>query len=148
MKRNIRALFIVVGCLVLAADVATLGYAFTRGGGTHMPRYPGRIAVRDGCGLEHMFFDGSDQRMLCLQDVFDAVSVSRNGEKLAWDTKGNAILVTGVDAANPVKAPVPGRTRCRALRQTAKRLPFFIRRATTASTTSGSRRRRSRTPGR
>jgi WD40-like Beta Propeller Repeat len=45
-----------------------------------MPRHPGRIAVRDGCGL---------------------------GEKLAWNTKSNAILVSGVDAFNPITAPVP-----------------------------------------
>jgi Tol biopolymer transport system component len=72
-----------------------------------MSRHPGRIAVRDGCGLEHMFFDGSDRRMLCLEDVFDSASFSRNGEKLAWDTKSIAILVSGVDAFNPITAPVP-----------------------------------------
>jgi Tol biopolymer transport system component len=107
MKRNLRALIIVVGCIVLAADVATLSYAFTRGGGPHLPRYPGRIAVRDGCGLRHMFFDGSDQRTLCLQDVFDEVSVSRNGEKLAWDTKGSAIMAAAPDGFDPVALPVP-----------------------------------------
>ena len=42
-----------------------------------------------------MWADATDKRMLCLQDVFDQVSVSRNGEKLAWDTKGGmAILVS------------------------------------------------------
>ena len=55
-----------------------------------------------------MFFDGSDQKVMCLQDVFDTVSVSRNGDKLAWDTKsGNAIMVSGVDGTSPVNAPVP-----------------------------------------
>ena len=88
MNRRLRILIIVVACVVLAFVVATLGYAFTRGDGPHKPRYPGRLAVRDGCGLRNMFFDARDQRMMCLQDVFDTVSVSRNGDKLAWDTTG------------------------------------------------------------
>jgi Tol biopolymer transport system component len=55
-----------------------------------------------------MFFDASDQRMMCLQDVFDTVSVSRNGDKLAWDTTGGqSILVSGVDGQAPVNVPVP-----------------------------------------
>lgn len=108
MSRRARILVIVAGLVVLAAVAAALGYAFTRGDGPHKPRYPGRIAVRDGCGLRHMFFDASDQRVLCLPDVFDTVSVSRNGDKLAWDTKsGTAIVVAGADASNPVNAPVP-----------------------------------------
>jgi Tol biopolymer transport system component len=108
MSRHLRTLIIVAGCLVLALDIATLGYAFTRGGGPHMPRYPGRIAVRDGCGVEHMFFDGDDRKMMCLQDIFDELSVSRNGEKLAWDTRqASAIMVAGVDGENAVNAPLP-----------------------------------------
>jgi Tol biopolymer transport system component len=108
MNRRARILVVVAGLIVLAAVVAALGFAFTRGGGSHKPRYPGRIAVRDGCGLRHMFFDASDQRLMCLQDVFDTVSVSRNGDKLAWDTKnGSAIMVSGVDGTSPINAPVP-----------------------------------------
>src|SRR4029079_19118632 len=57
MRRRLRTLILVAGCLVLALDVATLGYAFTRGGGAHLPKYPGLIAVRAGCGVQHMFFD-------------------------------------------------------------------------------------------
>jgi len=108
MRRHLRTLILVAGCLVLALDVATLGYAFTRGGGAHLPKYPGLIAVRAGCGVQHMFFDGTDKKTMCLQGVFDEVSVSRNGEKLAWDTKaGVAIFVSDVDGANPVNAQVP-----------------------------------------
>lgn len=108
MSRRARILVIVAGLVVLAAVAAALGFAFTRGDETHNPRYPGRIAVRAGCGLRHMFFDASDQKTMCLQDVFDTVSVSRNGEKLAWDTKsGNAILVSGVDGFDPANASVP-----------------------------------------
>jgi Tol biopolymer transport system component len=106
MNRRVRLLAITAGLVVLAA--AVLGFAFTRDDGPHKPRYPGRIAVRAGCGLRHMFFDASDQKMMCLQDVFDTVSVSRNGDKLAWDTKnGSAIMVSGVDGANPVSAQLP-----------------------------------------
>ena len=108
MTRHLRTLILVAGCLVMLLVVATLGYAFTRTGGPHMPRYPGLIAVRAGCGVQHMFFDGTDKKMLCLQDVFDEVSVSRNGEKLAWDTKGGTeILVSGVDGFAPANAPLP-----------------------------------------
>jgi dipeptidyl aminopeptidase/acylaminoacyl peptidase len=108
MSRHLRALILVAGCLVLALDVAVLGYAFTRGGGMHLPKFPGRIAVRSGCGVQHMYVDGTDKRMMCLRDIFDELSVSRNGEKLAWDTKGgSAIFVSGVDGANPVKAQLP-----------------------------------------
>ncbi len=108
MRRHLRTIILVAGCLVLLLDVAVLGYAFTRGGGLHLPRFTGRIAVRDGCGVQHMWADATDKRMLCLQDAFDQVSVSRNGEKLAWDTKGgHAILVSGVDGANPINAPLP-----------------------------------------
>ena len=108
MSRHLRTLIIVAGCLVLALDVVALGYAFTRGGDAPLPKYPGRIAVRDGCGVQHMFFDGTDKQELCLQGIFDDLSVSRNGEKLAWDTKdGNAILVSGVDGSNPINAPLP-----------------------------------------
>jgi dipeptidyl aminopeptidase/acylaminoacyl peptidase len=107
MNRRFRILIIVVACIVLAFVVATLGYAFTRGG-AHEPRYPGRLAVLDGCGVKHMFFDGSDQRMLCLPGVFDTISVSRNGDNLAWDTKdGQSILVSGVNGFNPVNLQVP-----------------------------------------
>jgi Tol biopolymer transport system component len=108
VSRRARILVIVAGLVVLAAVAAALGFAFTRGDETHNPRYPGRIAVRAGCGLRHMFFDASDQKTMCLQDVFDTVSVSRNGDKLAWDTKsGNAILVSGVDGFDPANASVP-----------------------------------------
>ena len=108
MSRNSRLIIVIALVVVLAADLAALGYAFTRGGGEHLPRYPGRIAVRAGCGLEHMFFDGKDKKTMCLQDVFDDVSVSRNGKALAWDTRrGDAILVAGVDGANPASISVP-----------------------------------------
>jgi dipeptidyl aminopeptidase/acylaminoacyl peptidase len=108
MSRHLRTLILIAGALVLLLVVATLGYAFTRGGGPHNPKYPGLLAVRDGCGVQHTFFDGTDKKTLCLQDIFDDLSVSRNGEKLAWDTKtGGPILVSGVDGANPVNAPVP-----------------------------------------
>jgi Tol biopolymer transport system component len=108
MSRRVRILIIVTGCVVLAAVVATIGFAFTRDDGPHKPRYPGRIAVRNGCGLKHTFFDGTDPRELCLQDVYDTVSVSRNGDKIAWDTKnGTAIMVANADGFNPVAAPVP-----------------------------------------
>jgi len=127
MNRRARILVIVAGLVVLAAVVAALGFAFTRGGGSHKPRYPGRIAVRDGCGLRHMFFDATDQKLMCLQDVFDTVSVSRNGDKLAWDTKsGSALMVSGVDGTSPINAPVPpGSNAAPSLSPDAKKIAFL-----------------------
>jgi Tol biopolymer transport system component len=108
MNGRARLLAIVAGLVVLAAVVAALGFALTRDDGPKKLRYPGRIAVRSGCGLRHMFFDGTDRRTMCLQNVFDTVSVSRNGDQLAWDTKtGDAIIVSGADGTSPVNAPAP-----------------------------------------
>jgi len=127
MSRRARILVIVAGLVVLAAVVAALGFAFTRGGGSHKPRYPGRVAVRDGCGLRHMFFDASDQKLMCLRDVFDTVSVSRNGEKLAWDTKNGSVLTfSGVDGTSPINAPVPpGSNAAPSLSPDAKKIAFL-----------------------
>lgn len=127
MSRRVRILVIVAGLVVLAAVVAALGFAFTRGGDSHKPRYPGRIAVRAGCGLRHMFFDASDPKLMCLQDVFDTVSVSRNGDKLAWDTKsGNVIMVSGADGTSPVNAPVPpGTNAAPSLSPDGKKIAFL-----------------------
>ena len=126
MSRRAHVL-ILAGLVVLAAVAAAIGFAFARDDGTHMPRYPGRIAVREGCGVRHMFFDGTDQKVMCLHDVFDTVSVSRNGEKLAWDTKsGSAVLVSGVDGKQPVNAPVPlGSNASPSLSPDGKKIAFL-----------------------
>jgi Tol biopolymer transport system component len=108
MSRQVRILVVVAGCVVVAAVAAAIGFAFSRDNGPHKPRYPGRVAVRAGCGLKHMFFDGTDQRELCLRDVFDTVSVSRNGDKISWDTKsGTTIIVANPDASGPIDVPAP-----------------------------------------
>jgi len=107
MNRRARVVALLAGLVVLAAVVAALGFAFTRGD-AHNPKFPGRVATRDGCGLRHMYIDATDQKVMCLHDVFDNVSVSRNGEKLAWDTqRGDEILVSGIDGQSPIGAPVP-----------------------------------------
>jgi Tol biopolymer transport system component len=126
MSRRARVL-VLAGLVVLAVVAAAIGFAFARDDGTHMPRYPGRIAVREGCGVRHMFFDGTDQKVMCLHDVFDTVSVSRNGEKLAWDTKsGSAVLVSGVDGKQPVNAPVPlGSNASPSLSPDGKKIAFL-----------------------
>jgi Tol biopolymer transport system component len=108
MNRRARVVAILAGLVVLAAVLAALGFAFTRGDGTHLSKFPGRVAVRDGCGIRHMYIDASDEKVTCLQDVFDTVSVSHSGGKLAWDTRGGqAILSSGVDGKSPVNVPVP-----------------------------------------
>ena len=67
MTRNRRNLILVAGLVALVAVGAAVAVGIALGGDDdHKPRYPGRIAVRDGCGLVHFFQDGSDQRTLCL----------------------------------------------------------------------------------
>jgi Tol biopolymer transport system component len=108
MIRNRRILFLAAGLvalLVVGAAVA-VGVAVS-GDGDHKPRYPGRIAVRDDCGLVHFFQDGSDQKTLCLSDVWDAVSLSWNGKKLAWDTETTGIRVADADGGNEYNVSVP-----------------------------------------
>ncbi len=105
MKVGRRSLILLSGVLLLVAVAVGLAFAFARDE-DDSPRYPGRIAVRDGCGLTHMFFDGKDQRQMCLPSVWAAVSVSRNGERLAWDT-GSGIYNANADGFNPVPSPVP-----------------------------------------
>ena len=96
-----------VGLLVLLA-VVLAALALGRDG-SHGPRLPGRIAVRDGCGLRHMWPDGTDRRRLCLSDIWVAVSLSWNGKRLAWDTaKGsNGILVADATGFDPRPVPLP-----------------------------------------
>jgi Tol biopolymer transport system component len=74
-----------------------------------------------------MFFDRTDKKTMCLQGVFDEVSVSRNGKALAWDTKeGNAILVAGADGANPISISVPpGISASPSLARDGKKLAFL-----------------------
>lgn len=105
MKVGRRTLILLSGLLLLGAVAVALAFAFGRDE-DDSPRYPGRIAVRDGCGLTHMFFNGDDQRQLCLPSVWAAVSVSWNGERLAWDT-GQGIFIANADGFNPVPTPVP-----------------------------------------
>ncbi len=105
MKVGRRSLILLSGLLLLGAVAAGLAFAFARDD-DDIPRYPGRIAVRDGCGLRHRFFDGTDERDLCLPNVWAVVSVSRNGERLAWDTR-SGIWTANSDGFDPAAVPVP-----------------------------------------
>ena len=109
MMKKRRNLILVAGLVALVAvgaAVAVVGIALG-GDGDHKPRYPGRIAVRDGCGLVHFFQDGSDQKTLCLTDVWDAVSLSWNGKNLAWDTRATGIRIADENAESEFSLPVP-----------------------------------------
>jgi Tol biopolymer transport system component len=91
-------LFLFGGLVALAAVAAAVAVGFALAGDDDSaPSLPGRIAVRDGCGLTHFWQDGTDQRELCLADVWDAVSLSWNGDKLAWDTRNQGIRVGNAD---------------------------------------------------
>jgi Tol biopolymer transport system component len=95
MRKRSGNLLLFGGLVALAAVAAAIAVGIAVGGGDDesKPRYPGRIAVRDGCGLTHFFQDGSDQKELCLSDAWDAASVSWNGDKLAWDTRNTGIRI-------------------------------------------------------
>lgn len=101
-------LFLFGGLIVLAliAAAVAVGIAVGRDDDSG-PRLPGRIAVRDGCGLTHFWQDGTDKREICLSDVWDAVSLSWNGDKLAWDTPNLGIKVGNDDGSGeiPISAP-------------------------------------------
>ena len=96
------------GLAALVVVVVVVGLALARGG-NDSPRQPGRIAVRNGCGLLHMWSDGTDQRDMCLNDIWSAVSLSWNGKHLAWDTRaeGQEIMIGSGDGSGAHSVPVP-----------------------------------------
>lgn len=91
------------------------------------PSLPGRIAVRDGCGLTHFYQDGTDEKELCLSDAWDAVSLSWNGDKLAWDTRDLGIRVGNADdPSKPLTLTAPaGANYAPSLSPDAKRAAFL-----------------------
>ena len=105
MKLSRRTIVLLSGLVLLGLAAAGVVYGFTRDD-NHLPRYPGRVAVRGGCGLRHTFFNGDDPRFLCLPGLWAETSVSRNGEKLAYDT-GTGLTIANADGFNPVAIPVP-----------------------------------------
>jgi Tol biopolymer transport system component len=105
MKLGRRKIAFLSGLVLLGLAAAGVVYAFTRDG-DHSPRYPGRVAVRGGCGLRHMFFNGDDPEVMCLPRVWAEASVSRDGKRLAWDT-GYGLMIANADGFNPVAIPVP-----------------------------------------
>jgi dipeptidyl aminopeptidase/acylaminoacyl peptidase len=105
MKFGRRSIVLLSGLVLAAAVAVALAWAFGRDG-DDLPRFPGRIAVRAGCGLTHMYSDGTDRRQMCLPELWAAVSVSKNGERLAWDTTAGIYTATA-DGVNPVLSPLP-----------------------------------------
>ncbi len=88
-----------LAAVVLIAAAVFVAVALTREDGDEGPRLAGRVAVRDGCGLTHMWPDGTDLRKLCLKDIWEAVSLSFDGKTLAWDS------ITGSQFAITLAAP-------------------------------------------
>jgi dipeptidyl aminopeptidase/acylaminoacyl peptidase len=123
-----RGLLITGVTVLLAAAGAALGLLVIRDG-HHSPRLAGRIAVVDGCGLRHMWPDGSDQRRLCLSDIWASASLSFDGRKLAWDTKASSafgVLVADADAQNEYVLQLPlGANVEPSLSPDGKRLAFL-----------------------
>ena len=123
------SLFLFGGLIALAAVAAAIAVGIAVGSGDEetKPRYPGRIAVRDGCGLTHFFQDGSDVKKLCLSGAWDAVSVSWNGDKLAWDTRSAGIRVGNADdGSDEVTLQAPqGANFAPSLSPDAKRAAFL-----------------------
>jgi Tol biopolymer transport system component len=105
MKLGRRTIVLVAGLVLLCLIAAAVVYAVARDE-NNLPRLPGRIAFRDGCGLRHMWPDGTDQREMCLSKVWAAVSVSQDGKKLAWDT-ANGLWIASSDGSNTTQLRVP-----------------------------------------
>jgi hypothetical protein len=104
-----RTLLIAGALVVLVAVAAGVGLALARDGDDG-PDLPGRIAVIDGCGLKHMWSDGTDQRDLCLPGIWESVSLSFNGKTLAWDTSTgpqSGIMIAKSDASDAHLLPLP-----------------------------------------
>jgi Tol biopolymer transport system component len=129
MKRDRRTLLLLLAAVVAVVLIAAgAGIALSmRDDDDHSPRLPGRIAVRAGCGLTHMWQDGTDVRRLCLTNVWDAVSLSWNGEKLAWDTVGaQNILTAPPDGEKPDNLAAPaGANVGPSLSPDSKRIAFL-----------------------
>lgn len=108
MTSKRRNIFLLAGLGALVVLGAAIAVGIAVGGDEDLePKFPGRVAVRDGCGLVHFFQDGSDQRTLCLSDVWDAVSLSWNGKRLAWDTRTTGIRSADDDGQNEVTIAAP-----------------------------------------
>jgi Tol biopolymer transport system component len=102
-RRTLILVAVLVALVVVGAAVA-VGMAL---GDDDDPKLPGRIAVRDDCGLVHFWADGTDQRTLCLTDAWDAVSLSWNGQKLAWDTRASELRAADADGENELNLALP-----------------------------------------
>jgi Tol biopolymer transport system component len=127
MIKGSKNLFLLGGLVALALVVAAVGVGIAVGrDDDSAPSLPGRIAVRDGCGLTHFWQDGTDQRELCLADVWDAVSLSWNGDKLAWDTENQGLRVGEDDGTGEVTLSAPtGANYGPSLSPDAKRTAFL-----------------------
>jgi Tol biopolymer transport system component len=96
--------------VLIAAAAAAVAVALARDDGDRGPRRAGRIAVRNGCGLTHMWPDGTDPRPLCLTGIWDTVSLSFDGKTLAWDRIGEdafEITLAAPDATGQRSVPLP-----------------------------------------
>ena len=129
MTKRRRNLFLVGGlaAVVVVAAAIAVGIAVGSGDDEDKLSYPGRIGVRNGCGLTNFFQDGSDQAELCLTDVWDAVSLSWNGDQLAWDTRDQGIRVGDYDdPSEPFNVSTPqGTNYVPSLSPDAERVAFL-----------------------
>jgi Tol biopolymer transport system component len=100
-----RSIALIAGVVLLGLAAAAFVYAISRDG-DDLPRRPGRIAFRGGCGLRHMWPDGTDQRVMCLPKLWAVASLSWDGKRLAWDT-GTGLTIAYADGFSPVAIPAP-----------------------------------------
>jgi len=105
MKPGPRNIVLLAGLVLVCLVAAAVVYAVAKDD-NDLPKLAGRIAFRDGCGLRHMWPDGTDQRDMCLPSVWAATSVSANGERLAWDT-GSGLSIADSDGNNSGVIPAP-----------------------------------------
>jgi Tol biopolymer transport system component len=105
MKLGRKNVVLLAGLVALGLAAVAVVWAVGRDE-DNLPQLAGRIAFREGCGLTHMWPDGTDQREMCLTSVWSASSVSRNGKRLAWDT-GLGLSIANSDGNGTAPIPAP-----------------------------------------
>jgi Tol biopolymer transport system component len=98
-----RNIAVVAGLLV----AALLGVGIYLGAWRDTGEGPGHLAVIDSCGILTMRSDGTDWRFTCLSGVWSAVSVSGDGNTLAWDMKSGTIAVANGNGSTKPPPPLP-----------------------------------------
>ena len=124
-RRNLILFGGLIALAVVAAAVA-VGIAIARDDDT-APSLPGRIAVRNGCGLKHFWKDLGRRRELCLPEVLGrGQSLLERGDA-RMDTRNQGLRVGNADdPSKPMDITTPlGTNYAPSLSPDAKKAAFL-----------------------